>query len=349
MAIPELTRGGDKIVNTKFRTEILETLVSQLVRCGRFLHAHPLTARIMRAVELRSYLESVSLHEHMLADSVRLDAYHAAIERYVTPHDCVVDIGTGTGVLAFFAAAKYPRKLYALEHSKRMLELAAAAAAVNGIGNVIFNASTSRRFQPAELVDVIVHDQMGIALFDEGMLETILDLRDRCLKPSGRILPAKFEFYLEPVQLVSRERIPLLQEQRIYGLTFPQPAIAAMSDYYFREIYPEDVEFLLCDPAPLFAFDLSNLSREQLPKRFSTSKPVKRCGQRDGICIYFKAIFDDDISFSTGPQSAKTHWPMLLYRTFARIYRAGETFSLKIEAPDLSDYHVWAWQTDSPS
>ena len=329
---------------------IRETLVSQLVACRRMLDANSWTAQIMRAVGLRSYLEDISLHEHMLADSVRLHAYHEAIGRYVMPQDDVVDVGTGTGVLAFFAAAKNPRRVYALDHSKRMLELAAAAAAANGIGhsNVIFDASTSRRFRPAEPVDVIVHDQMGIALFDEGMVETILDLRDRCMKPGGRILPAKFEFYLEPVQLVSGERIPLLQEQCVYGLTFPPPAIAPMSDYYFREIYPEDVDFLLCDPAPLFVFDLSTLSREQLPKRFSQSKPVKRGGQRDGICIYFKTIFDDNISFSTGPQSAKTHWPMLLYRTPARMYSVGETFSLKVDTPDLSEHHKWSWQTDSP-
>ncbi|HEY6973024.1 MAG TPA: methyltransferase domain-containing protein [Nitrospiraceae bacterium] len=330
---------------------IRETLVSQLVACRRMLYANSWMAGIMRAVGLRSYLEDISLHEHMLADSVRLHAYHEAIRRYVMPQDDVVDVGTGTGVLAFFAAAKSPRRVYALDHSKRMLELAAAAAAANGIGcsNVIFDASTSRRFRPAEPVDVIVHDQMGVALFDEGMVETILDLRDRCMKPGGRILPAKFEFYLEPVQLVSRERIPLLQEQCVYGLAFPRPAIAPTSDYYFREIYPEDVEYLLCEPAASFAFDLSTLSREQLPSQFSTKKPVKRDGQRDGICIYFKAIFDNDISFSTGPDSAKTHWPMLFYRTPARIYRVGETLSLKVDTPDLSEHHGWSWQIDSPT
>ena len=272
----------------------------------------------MRAVELRSDLETLYLHEQMLADSVRLDAYHAAIERYVTPHDCVVDIGTGTGVLAFFAAAKTPRKLYALDHSKPMLDYARVAAAANGIVNMTFVASSSRKFQPAEPIDVVVQEQMGIALFDEGMVETILDVRDRCLRPGGRIIPAKFEFYLEPVQLPERERIPLIQEQRIHGLTFPPTPIAPTSDYYFREIYPEHVAFLLCDPVPVFTFDLTALTREQIPKRFLVSKPVMRSGQVDGICIYFKAIFDDDISFSTGPGSVKTHWPMLLYRTPAR-------------------------------
>ena len=331
-------------MKAKLRGEVFEALVSQLVRCSRSLHSHFLTARLMRAVEMRTYLESLSLHEHMLADSIRLNAYHAAIDRYVTPQDCVVDIGSGTGVLAFFAAAKKPRKVYALDHSKPMLDYARVAAAANGITNLNFVASSSRKFQPREAIDVILQEQMGIALFDEGMVETVLDVRDRCLKPNGRIIPAQFEFYLEPVQLTDQERIPMIQEQRSHGLTFAEAPIPPTSDYYFREIYPEHVSFLLCDPASVFTFDLTTLTREQMPKRFLVSKRVVRNGQVDGVCIYFKATFAEDICFSTGPGAVKTHWPMLLYRTLARTYRAGEIFSMSVEAPDLSDPFGWTWQ-----
>jgi protein arginine N-methyltransferase 1 len=257
-----------------------------------------------------------------------------------------VDVGTGTGVMAFFAAAKSPRKIYAIDHSKRMLEYARAAAEANGIANVTFVESLSHRFCPVEPIDVIVQEQMGIALFDEGMVEAILDLRDRCLKPGGHILPAKFEFYLEPVQLVEQERIPLIQELRTHGLRFPPSPIAPKSAHYFREIYPRDVEFLLCDPESVFAFDLTTLTLEKVPSRLTVSKPIVRHGQLDGICMYFKAAFDDDISFSTGPQAPKTHWPMLLRRTPARRYDVGQTFSMQVEAPDLCEYLDWTWQID---
>ena len=227
-------------MNARLRREILEALVSQLKRCKRILSANPSLARAMRAVELRNSFENLYLHEQMLADSVRLTAYHTAIQRYVTSQHCVVDIGTGTGVLAFFAAARNPRKVYALDHSRKMLACARAAAEANDITNLTCVASPSRKFRPAEPIDVIVHDQMGIALFDERMVETILDMRDRCLKPGGQILPARFEFYLEPVQLREQQRIPFIQEQRPHGLKFPRAPIAPESAYYFREIYPDD-------------------------------------------------------------------------------------------------------------
>jgi protein arginine N-methyltransferase 1 len=327
--------------------EILEALVYQLIRCKRLLFANPSLARAMRAVELRNSFENFYLHEQMLADLVRLDAYQAAIQRYVTSQHYVADIGTGTGVLAFFAAAKKPRKIYALDHSRKMLAYARAAADANSITNLTYVASSSRRFRPAEPIDVIVQDQMGIALFDERIVETIIDVRNRCLKPGGRILPARFEFWLEPVQLLEHERIPLIQDQRPYGLTFPRAPSAPDSAYYFREIYPDDVEFLLCEPEPVFRFDLATLTLDQVPKRFSVSKPVMWSGQLSGICMYFKAIFDDDISFSTGPDAGRTHWPMLLYRAPMRLYRAGEIFQMEVDVPDLADYCDWSWKIDA--
>jgi hypothetical protein len=60
--------------------------------------------------------------------------------------------------------------------------------------------------------------------------------------------------------------------------------------------------------------------------------------------MHFKAIFYDDISISTG--AAKTHWPMLLYRTPAGIYDAGETFAMQVEVPDLSEHRGWSWQIE---
>ena len=330
--------------NARLRMEILEALVSLLIRCKRIFFSNRSLARALRAVKLRHTFNNLYLHEQMLADAVRLRAYHRAIQRYVTSQDCVVDIGTGTGVLAFFAAARNPRKVYALDHSEKMLAYARATAEANGIANVTFVASKSHKFRPVEPIDVIIQEQMGIALFDERMVETILDVRDRCLKPGGRILPAKFEFYLEPVQLLEQERIPLIQEQALHGFKFSKTSIPPRSAYYFREIYPGDVEFLLCEPEPVFTFDLANLTLEQIPKRFSVRKPIVRRGQANGICIYFKAIFDDDISISTGPDSAKTHWPMLLYRTPAHIHGAGEIFAMQVEVPDLSGHRGWSWQ-----
>lgn len=46
----------------------------------------------------------LSHHEEMLSDAVRADAYHRGIHRNVRPGDVVLDLGTGTGLLAFMAS-----------------------------------------------------------------------------------------------------------------------------------------------------------------------------------------------------------------------------------------------------
>jgi protein arginine N-methyltransferase 1 len=268
--------------------------------------------------------DEMPLHEEMLADSVKMNAYQAAIQCYVTPNDDVVDVGTGTGILAFLAARKSSGKIYAIDRSKEILKYAKSVAKANNITNVIFKSINSRKFNKP--VDVIIHDQMGIALFDEGMVETILDVRDRCLKPGGRILPAKFELYLEPVRLIKQERIPFIDEQTLYGLVFPPAKV-----YRLREVYPRDIDLMLCDPEPVFSFDLNTLTRDQIPKKQVIKKPIIRNGQMDGVCMYFKVIFEDCFAFSTGPFHPKTHWPMLLYRTPATFYTIGKTFQMNFE------------------
>ena len=136
-------------------------------------------------------------------------------------------------------------------------------------------------------------------------------------------------------------------EQPICGFTFPRPRTKS-PEGCFREIARRQIDFLFCEPSPAFEFDLTTLTRDELPRRFSVRKPVKRAGQLDGICIYFRAIFDDEIAFSTGPDAVKTHWPMLFYRTPAQAYRSGQVFVLELDViRDLSDYLEWSWHIGS--
>ena len=60
--------------NARLRMEILEALVSQLIRCKRILFSNRSLARALRAVKLRHTFNNLYLHEQMLTDAVRLRA-----------------------------------------------------------------------------------------------------------------------------------------------------------------------------------------------------------------------------------------------------------------------------------
>src|SRR5258708_1584452 len=98
--------------------------------------------------------------ERMLADKPRMDFYCAAINRHIHPGDRVVDLGTGTGILAAFAARRGAAKVYAIDHSK-ILKHAKTLAVHNGVKNVEFIATHSKEFTVDAPVDVILHEQMG--------------------------------------------------------------------------------------------------------------------------------------------------------------------------------------------
>src|SRR5688572_4899000 len=157
--------------------------------------------------------------ERMLADQPRMAFYHAAVARHIQPGDRVIDLGTGTGILAAFAARRGAAHVYAIDHSEILIH-ARALAAANEIENVEFIATHSTEFRVDEPVDVILHEQMGDCLFDEAMVANVTDLRDRVLKPGGLILPGVFEFYCEPIKVRDGRLVPFLWEMNVHGYDY---------------------------------------------------------------------------------------------------------------------------------
>ena len=64
----------------------------------------PRVRRLVYSVRNRRLFADLAQHDRMLADSVRIEAYYDALSAHIRPGDVVVDLGTGSGVLGFFAA-----------------------------------------------------------------------------------------------------------------------------------------------------------------------------------------------------------------------------------------------------
>ena len=61
--------------------------------------------------------ERLDIHQGMCADAVRNQAYRRALEAAVREQSVVLDVGTGTGLLARYAARAGARRVYAIEQS----------------------------------------------------------------------------------------------------------------------------------------------------------------------------------------------------------------------------------------
>lgn len=341
---------------------LLRKLLRFLIRCDKRLRKWITTrsplARYFCDLTSMDEFSDLGIHEEMLADSERVDKYCAAITRTVKPGDVVMDLGAGTGILSFFAARNAER-VYAVEQTST-IEVAQKLRAANHISNVHFFKGNSRDFVVPATVDVIVHEQIGsMNPFSENMLENLLDARDRLLKPGGKILPNRFEIYLEPVELKQSSRVPYLWELDLHSVRFaslrPGPEELPLRGRPIRpsqilHLHPSALNFCLCTPNPVLSFDLDTLELARLPKHIHYAGTTVRPGCIDGLYLYFKAFFQGENFIGTDPGSPANHWLRTLYRSEKIPVEAGTTVEYDLKIGSFVDDSTWAitWLKPEP-
>ncbi len=191
----------------------------------------------------------LAFHHWLLADAGRTGAYQRAISQIVRKNDVVLDIGAGTGILSFFACLAGARKVYAVETSDALV-LARELSAHNGFdGKIEFLHELSQNIQLPESMDVIVSDTGASFGLQGRMLGTLLDARQRFLKPGGRLIPYALRLFVAPVELSDGRSLEIWNEDG-YGLDLSAVRRFAANTNYLWNLKAED---LLASPALLVA------------------------------------------------------------------------------------------------
>lgn len=294
------------------------------------------------------YFGLMDQQERMLADEPRMNFYHEMIRRHIGPGDHVIDLGTGTGVLAAWAAKSGAAQVHALDHSL-ILDTARRVASANGVERVDFVAVHSADFTLPERVDVILHEQMGDYLFDEGMVANVCDLRDRLLKPDGRILPSRFEWFCEPVTLWPDRRVPFVWEMNAHGYDY-----ACLRDEppeepeYYRQASCDlgVVKAFLGEPSPALTVDLMTIDpRDGLPREVVIRRAAVRAGRLDGLAVFFRVLVDDDLALGSSPldPDRAPHWAYRILRTDTEELAVGDVLIAELRVGRWDDQDSWRW------
>ena len=247
-------------------------------------------------------------HGRMLHDDARTGDYLAALARAVRPGDVVLDIGTGSGVLAIAAARAGARHVYAVEASD-IAHVAERVFTANGVQDrVTLIPGWSREIELPERADLLVAEVIGNEPFEEELLETTLDARRRLLKPDGRLVPAALTLFARPLLIPEEQarqraigRAAVERWRALYGIDF-QPLLDASSPVPVN--MPTEAELAATWPqagpaAVLAEIDLGAV--EDASVRASADLTVDAPGIVNAVAVTFRARLHGDVTHTLDP------------------------------------------------
>jgi hypothetical protein len=260
--------------------------------------------------------EGTPVHALMLNDRARTEGFIRAIETVVREGDVVVDIGTGTGILAMAAARAGARHVFAIEHSS-MADTAAAVFKANGFDDrITVMRGTSFAVTLPEPADVIVTEMLGHHALDEGLLGLIADARARHARPQARVIPRGLTVMAMAVEIpqddlalraLSARALEAWREWYGFNLS-PVADRAGRSSFLIRS--EEAASWPALTPA-VAAFQV-DLEGPRIPEVVTASAEVvaSRTGEANGLALGMRVDLAEDVVIETLPGRATpgNHW-----------------------------------------
>ncbi|WP_330239094.1 50S ribosomal protein L11 methyltransferase [Streptomyces sp. NBC_00525] len=309
-----LTLLGPRLKGPRATREALATVVS-LHQAG-LLRTEPVEGFSSQPFPKGGY-DAAFVHIAMLEDPVRKAAFQQAVRETVREGDVVLDLGTGSGILAITAAQAGARKVYAVEPAG-MVHLAQRIAERNGVADRIeFIRGWSPQLELPERADVLLTDIVGNEALDMQIWETVHDARRRLLNDSPRLVPGKLTAFATlariPDAVLDKHRVTqghLARWKEMYGIDFsPMAESESRRSIGFYE-RPETVQTwdVLSEPTELYQVDLHQDASASLETRCTLA--ARDTGEANGVIVHFEARLGPTTTLSTAPWLGceRSHW-----------------------------------------
>lgn len=279
----------------------------------------------------------IGFHRTLLADEPRTNAFAEAIRRTVTPDDVVLDLGSGTGVLAMFAARAGARRIFAIEE-QHTADLAYILLRRNGCERVELLHAHSKEVELPERATVLITETLGNFGFDEGILGSVIDAKERLLTRDARIIPQGVAIALAPVHLPRQygREVEWWSEPR-YGFDFSPARLFAANHVYGVELGPSA---LVAEAAIGDEIDLATVESAEVAMQASFL--ATRAGVVHGFAGWFHCTLVDGITLTNEPPLATPNWGHAFFPLEQpATVTAGTPIEIELESHDGMQ---WFWR-----
>ncbi|KAK0103554.1 hypothetical protein ONS95_005571 [Cadophora gregata] len=298
------------------------------------------------------------IHETMLKDSVRTDAYRDFIYNHKSLFvgKTVLDVGCGTGILSMFCAKAGAARVIAVDNSA-IIDKARENVFNNGFADKItcLRGKIEEVTLPVDKVDIIVSEWMGYCLLYEAMLDSVIYARDKYLTPEGLMIPSHMNMWVAPVADPEYIIDHIAFWRDVYGFDMKAMQAGIHDD---AQVLHMPARTVCAEPFPFLQLSLHTTTVKDLVfKRKWQAKLKEDIDALDGFIIWFDSFFmpsredvvpgnaraeewtkqgKNGIAFTTGPGGKETHWKqgvMLIDNTKERpaSHKAGEEITGELE------------------
>jgi len=281
-------------------------------------------------------------HFAMLADTERNKAFHQAIKKAVKPEHLVLDIGTGSGLLAMMAAKAGAKKVIACEMLESMAKTAQEIIEQNNLTSqveVLNKKSISLKVgeELPEKADVVISEILDVGLVGEGVIPTMRHALRHLAKPDAIIIPCSAQLRVvliesegyhkvNPVKTIEGFDLSGLERYRVedaynqvYLKTIPHKKLSeelTIHNFDFTKVYP---------PMPFID-----------PEKIQLDVEASADGEVHGIAFWFDLNMDDEITVSSGPDGEMVHWGQATYFfNNTQTIKAGDKVKLELWLSDM--------------
>lgn len=268
----------------------------------------------------------------MVSDRFRTEVFAKAIAEAVQPGAQVLDVGTGTGILAMLAAKAGAAQVNAIDQSD-ISQTAANLVKANDLKDKVrVLAGPAADLQLDEKVDLLMSEWLGHIGFVENMLPDVLAARDQNLKPGGKMLPADVDVILAPLDdpILYGWEGPGYWREPAYGLDFSSLEKIELGQGRTSQIRI-DPAGLLADGQSMVKLDLATCKPEEAWALGELRFTAKRHGVLNGFACWFRSKLSESVTLDTGPHEPETHWSQTYAAFDPQPVKAGDTFEVSFQ------------------